>query len=415
MEKGVLLAHLVKNGRETAVEAQRQVTVVADSSATGNTTKSWTVDPADGTTVSDYRPLVTIDFPSLVNSNTIRFYVDGVDFSNQVRMVGQELQWKPSYNLSSAKHQAEVSAVSTSGETLTYAWSFTIDPNAASNTGYQVTEVRPSEGTTVASRPQIGAVFNGNLQSVSFYVDGQLINNKAGVQRYQNGIMWTPTYDLSSGQHRATIKGVSQNGQVVTRDWNFVVGNTTITSFTVTPSSAVTGQQVRVDLVGPAGATGTFDVGSVRNLVLREVSSGRYQGIYTVRPQDTGSVAVTARLRTANGQVLQPSTNQQLTFTSQGQLTVGNIRNGMTLSPVFNVQGSGQPGRTVSVLIQYSASNILGAISGQLKSIRTQGVVSASGHFDIPVDASAIRSGQAFRLTVSDGQSPNIVMDLKRQ
>lgn len=414
VERGVLLAHLQKNGRETAVEAQRQVTV--RSGSTSPTPSGWQVSPAADSVTADYRPAFTADFPETVNAGSVRLYVDGVDFTNQARVVGQQLQWQPNYNLSAGTHQVDVRAVGVSGQNLAYNWNFRIDPNASTGTGFQVSELRPNSGATVASRPQIGVLFNRNLQSITFRVDNTTISNQAGVTRYQNGILWTPNYDLAAGQHQASVSAVDTNGQVINQSWNFVVGSNTITNFTVSPTSATSGQQIVVSLNGPSGASGTFTIGGSASQPLQEVSTGRYQGTYTVGPQDNGTFSVAAQLRQSSGQVIQATAPNQVTLSSnQGQLSVTNISDGLTMSPTFNVQGRGQAGRTVSVTVEYSSEKFLEVITGTLRTVRTQGTVSSNGYFDIPVDAGVVPSGQNFRLTVSDGVSQPVVYTLKRQ
>lgn len=412
VEQGVLLAHLSKNGRETAVEAQRQVTVRSSSGSSTGTVNGWQVAPtADGVT-ADYRPQLTANFPQSPVAGTIRLFVDGVDFTNQARLVGQQLQWQPSYNLSAGTHQVEVQATGANGQALNYNWNFRIDPNASTAGNFAMSKSYPEGTGSVAARPQIGAIFNQNLQSVTLRVDSLTLSNQPGISRYQNGILWTPNYDLSAGQHQVSITAVATNGQVLTQNWNFVVGTTSISNFVVSPTTVNAGQVITVTFDGPSGAVGTFIIGGVTNLSMREISSGRYQGQYTARTQDTGSAPVTGQLRLSNGQVLQANAPTQVTFTASASLlSVTNLTNGMALPPVFNVQGKGQPGRTVSVLVEYQSGSILGGT----KTIRTQGVVSAAGFYDIPVDSGVIRSRQAFRLTVSDGVSPSVVLNLTRQ
>lgn len=414
VEQGVLLAHLQKNGRETAVEAQRQVTV---RSGSGSTTPSgWQVTPAADSVTADYRPAFTADFPESVTAGTVRLYVDGIDFTNQARLVGRQLQWQPNYNLSAGSHQVDVRAVGASGQSLSYNWNFRIDPNASTGSGFQVSELRPTSGQTVSSRPQIGVLFNRNLQSITLRVDNTTISNQAGVTRYQNGIFWTPNYDLAVGQHQASVSAVDTNGQVINQSWAFVVGSSTITNFTVSPTSATSGQQIIVSLNGPSSATGTFTIGGSSAQPLQEVSAGRYQGTYTVAPQDNGTFSVSAQLRQSSGQVVQATAPTQVSLTGvQGQLSITNLAEGMTVAPNFTIQGQGQAGRTVSITVEYSSEKFLEVITGTLRTVRTQGTVSANGSFNIPVDAGVVPAGQNFRLTANDGVSQPVVFTLKRQ
>lgn len=414
VEEGVLLASLRKNGRETAVEAERNVSI--SSSGSGNNQgnqNTWNLNPANGATVASQRPQMSLNFPSSVQNGSVRFFVDGVDFSNQVRMNGNQLNWQPTYNLDPGQHQAEVQAIDGNGQRLSQAWSFRIDPNAQGQ-GFQIQELRPAQGSTATSRAQVGAIFNQNLRSVNLFVDGRSMANQPGVQMLANGVLWTPNFDLAAGQHRATVQAVDQNGQVLNREWDWVVGASSITNFTVTPTQASSGQQIRVRLNGPNAAAGTFSVGQVGNIAMREVSTGTYEGTYTVSSQDQGTASVVAQLRLNNGQVLQSSPTQ-VTFSSTQPFTIQNLSNGMVISPVFNVQGRGQPGRTVSVVVEFSSSSIIGAITGQNRTIRTQGVVRQDGFYDVPVDASSVPSGQQIRVTASDGQNQPVSVTMTRQ
>jgi hypothetical protein len=97
-------------------------------------------------------------------------------------------------------------------------------------------------------------------------------------------------------------------------------------------------------------------------------------------------------------------------------LIVSNINNGSVLPPVFNVQGSAAPGRQVNVLVEYSPNNILEVITGATRQINRNVLVGSNGRYDLQIDASAIRSGQTFRITVSDGgNSPTQVYTVRRQ
>ena len=410
---GVLLAHLRKNGFETATEAKRPITVTSGSSTQP---QGWQLSPSNGSVVNSTRPQVVINFPQDVQSNSVRFYVDGVDFSNQVQIQGRQMTWTAGYDLSKAQHQAEVQAVATNGQRLTQSWNFQIDPNASSGgTSFDVSQFRPTQGATAGPRDQVGVIFNQNVRSVNMAVDGRSVDNLPGLQRLSNGIVWNPNYNLSDGQHRAEVQAISQGGQVMNRNWTWTVGTTQITNFTVSPNQVAQGQQINVRLNGPSGATGTFSVGQNSNLNLRETSSGVYEGNYRVSNQDRGTLTTRAFLRMNNGQTLSSDIQRVTVQAAQAPLSVTNLSNGMSIAPVFNVQGQGQPGFNIAVTVEYASSNVLGALAGQMKTIRNSAVVGQNGMFDVPIDASVIPSGQQFRLTVSDGQNPDVRMVLTRR
>lgn len=223
VQRGVLLATLSKNGRESAQEADRQLTVRA--AGGNNNTGGWQTYPVSNSTVNAIRPQLSVTFPEAVQAGTARLYVDGIDFSQQAQLSGNQLVWNPQYDLAVGRHQVQVRATATSGRTLDYQWAYSIDPNAANSGGaLAVSELRPNNGQAVATtRPQIGALFNGNISNVVLTVDNVDVTNMQGVQRYPNGIIWTPTYDLQTGRHRAKITGTDSANRQVTQQWNFTI------------------------------------------------------------------------------------------------------------------------------------------------------------------------------------------------
>ena len=331
---GVLLAHLTKNGRGTAMEADRQVTVQANNNnnSNSNSNTGWQTFPDANGTINSLRPQLSVTFPESIQNGTFRLYVNGIDFTQQSRLSGNQLLWQPQFDLTAGRHQAQVRASANSGRTLDHQWAFTIDPNSGSSGNLTVQELRPANGQVTTSRPSIGAIFSQNVSSATLTVNNVNVTNQQGVQRYSNGITWTPNYNLQNGMHQAVVTGTDTNGRQVTQSWNFTVNN------------------------GNSGSN------VVQNL------------------------------------------------------TVSNISNGVLLPPVFNVQGGAAEGRQVNVLVEFSPNNILEVISGQSRRISQSVLVGSNGRFDVQVDASAIRSGQIFRITVSDGgASPSLVYNVRRQ
>ena len=416
VNKGVLLAHLQMNGRETAMEAERQITIV--SRATSSIPPStWSEFPSASSVSRSLRPQIRATFPSDVQHNSIRLFVDGVDYSRRAQLRGRVVSWFPDFNMSVATHRVQLQALNSHGQRLSHTWDFRVDPQGSvtnSAQGFVLNETRPSNGTTVTSRPEIGALFNGNVREIEFFVDNISMANQRDVQRLTNGVLWTPAQDLSAGQHRARVKAVDQNGQVLEREWNFVVSTSGITRFTISPTQASSGENVTLSLQAPRGATGSFTVGQVRNIRLREVSPGRYQGNYQVRQSDRDQAVVSASLRLGNGQVIQGNSPTPLVFEASPTFTVSNLGNGMTVAPNFSVRGTGSPGKTIFVEIAYSSRKLVDVLTGQTRTVRTQGVVRSNGSYDIPVDAGVVKAGQQFKLVVSDGQNESVEMDLTR-
>ena len=419
VEKGVLLAHLQTNGLETALEAERQITVTSTRTIPQNnaTPSSWSEFPVSKSLSRSARPLIRATFPSDIQNNSVRFFVDGVDFTNQARIQGRRFSWLPNFNMSTSTHQVQLQATDTQGRLISHNWDFQVDPQAPgvnSAQGFILNETRPGNGTTVSPRPEIGALFNRNLRSIEFSVDGVALNNRRELQRLTNGVLWTPTQSLSVGQHRARVKAVDQNGQVLERQWNFQVGNNGVSRFTVSPSKASQGQTVNLSLQAERGATGSFSVGQVRNIPLREVSPGLFQGSYQVRQNDQGQLPVSASLRLRNGRVIQGSSPNPLIVESRSAFTVSNLRDGMSVSPNFSVRGTGTPGENISVTVRYSSRKLVDILTGQERTLVTQGVVRPNGSFDIPVDAGVVKAGQQFLIVVSGNQGESVQMNLAR-
>jgi hypothetical protein len=331
VRRGVVLAHLTRNGRETAMESDRQLTIRSEGD-TGNA--NWQTYPESNGTINTLRPQLSVTFPETVLGGTHRLYVDGIDFTSQAQVSGNRLYWTPQYDLSAGRHQAQVRASGNSGRTLDHQWAFTIDTNAGGTANFVVQTFQPSNGEVVNSwRPTIGATFNQNVSSVTLTVDNTNVTNLQGVQRYSNGINWTPNYNMTPGTHQASVTAVDAYNRQISQAWTFTIGSNNNTT-------------------NPVGQT----------------------------------------------------------------LMVTNIGNGSLLPPVFNVQGSAAPGRQVNVLVEYSPDNILEVITGASRRISQSALVGSNGRFDVQIDASAIRSGQAFRVTVSDGgASPTQVFSVRRQ
>ena len=231
VRKGVLLAHLKKDGRETAFEAERPVTVRANGGNSNNGNITWQTYPDANSTINTTRPQLSIAFPESVQNGTLRLYVDGIDFTQQTRFSSNQLLWSPQYDLSEGRHQAQIRASGNSGRTLDYQWAFSIDSTGnGGNTGnFVIQELRPDNGEMLnVTRPLISATFNQPVSTVTMTVDNLNVSNQAGVQRSPNGISWAPPYDLQPGSHRATVTGTDSYNRQVTQAWTFTVngGNT---------------------------------------------------------------------------------------------------------------------------------------------------------------------------------------------
>lgn len=407
---GVLVVSLRKDSRETAMESSQLIFVETSTPSSSET--GWKLTPADGETTSEARPSISLTFPNDIRSNTVRFYVDGVDFTNQVRVNGREVSWTPGYDLDPTEHRAEARATSSRGQSLSQSWNFKIDPNAGFD---EIGDLRPAEGASVGLRPQIGILFKDDVSAPALWLDGRRVVNQQGLQVLRNGILWTPTSDLAAGEHTVRVRTMDRNRQTLDKTWTFQVGVDSITDFTLSSNTVSLGDDLKVRLVGPVNARGVFAIGNGRTQSLTETSPGVYEGTYTAGQRDRGTQAVRAQLNLPNGQILRQNAAEQVTFTAEKAFTVINLSDGASVDERFTVQGKAPAGATVSVAVEYSRNNILELLIGQTRTIRAQAVANAAGNYVVPVDASALKPGQQMRLTVSTAGQDSVELNLTRR
>ena len=207
IDNGTLVGYLRKNGLETAMEADRAITV-ANSSSPDVTY----VTPNPGTIVSQTRPQLRAVFPDYVRSGSANFVLDGQSFSPSVSNDGKTVVITPSYNLNPGVHNVEVSALNQNGQRMTRNWSFTVSQSASNNDPYnnnnpQVSITNLSNGTSVP------AVFNIQGQTspytkvkIDATTERQLIPGIIGLKGRT-----TTTSTVSDAQGRFNVQMNTQN------------------------------------------------------------------------------------------------------------------------------------------------------------------------------------------------------------
>jgi len=207
IDNGTLVGYLRKNGLETAMEADRAITV-ANSSSPDVTY----VTPNPGTIVSQTRPQLRAVFPDYVRSGSANFVLDGQSFSPSVSNDGKTVAITPSYNLNPGVHNVEVSALNQNGQRMTRNWSFTVSQSASNNDPYnnnnpQVSITNLSNGTSVP------AVFNIQGQTspytkvkIDATTERQLIPGIIGLKGRT-----TTTSTVSDAQGRFNVQMNTQN------------------------------------------------------------------------------------------------------------------------------------------------------------------------------------------------------------
>jgi len=418
VERGVLMARIERGGLEAVSEARRTITI--ESGQSNNSGSSgFTMEPTPNTQVGSSRPMVRVVFPQAVQQNSIRMYVDQIDVTRNVRFMGpQEIQFTPTYDLNMGQHQVEVVAQSTQGQRVNPKWSFQVGNSANAP---QIQNLEPSDGSTTSnSRPRIGASFDRQVNNMRLVIDGVDVTNQSS--RTGNQIVWTAPYDLSQGQHNAQVQATDGQNQAVQRAWSFnlnpAAAVTNISSVTLSAISASTGQNIQVVAVGPPQSQATFSLGSGQNLFMQETQPGRYEGNYRIQSNDTGTVFANVQMRTPNGQVLNRQSQSNIRLNPgliQNNLTINNVADGQTVPQNFNLQGNGSPGSSVTVTVSYLKPDVVSVLTGRQETFTVNGVVSGSGTYSIPINASSVPARSEMTLTVQSSGGQSVTRRVRRQ
>ena len=240
VEQGVILVHLQRGEQETLQEAGRTVTLEGQAgSSTPPENNPSLLEPSPNSVVNTLRPNIRAEMPGL-QRQSLRFFVDGIDFTSQVQRQGRALSWTPGYDLNPGVHQVLIEGVNRQNQALRENWSFNIQPGSVSGSSFW-SQPFPSPGQMVGPRPTIGAQLLRQLRpnSLRFTVDGVNVSNQSVVNA--NQVAWTPGYDLAPGNHLARLEGVDTQGFQDVKEWNFSVGGgaSGVSVTNVAPGSAV--------------------------------------------------------------------------------------------------------------------------------------------------------------------------------
>lgn len=422
VERGIVIGYLTRDGYESVLEADKEITIRMGGSGTGTPARANTITttPENNSSTNNVRPKVVVRFPEAVDSASMKFYLDGIDFTRRVRYGDgtRRLQWNPHYDLTRGTHKAEVSGRDRYGDRVSHAWSFTVGQGSGQSQGQgAIQSFLPERDSTVSSRrPSIGVAFLEDVTSQRLIVDGRDFTPQA--QRSAGKIVWTPNYDLSVGQHSAQVSAVNRNGQSISHRWDFTIGQASdgLTSITFTPAKIRAGETVTVTASASPNGSLTYDLGTRRRgMLLKETNSpGQYTAKYTALKGDEGQHQLFAKMRLPNGTVLTKGSSTYLVIEQASSFLVDNIREGMGVPTNFNVQGSAPAGTQVTVTTEYAKRDFLGALSGQTKRTTFTATATAGKRFDVPVHI-GLKKGTKFKLTVSSNAGQPLVYNLIRQ
>ena len=180
--------------------------------------------------MKDKRPVIGANYTGLrLRPETARMVMDGRDITGLCVIGPTITNFEPTYDLNPGRHNVSFTAVTEKGQSVNNAWSFTIEsprPNllqllAGPTIPNLSLDQKFPQGNANISRPEIGARFKGQLQTVRLMVDGQDMTNSAS--RTTNSIIWLPQYDVAPGNHNAQLVATGIHGHQVLENWSFQI------------------------------------------------------------------------------------------------------------------------------------------------------------------------------------------------
>lgn len=180
--------------------------------------------------MKDKRPVIGANYAGLrLRPETARMVIDGRDMTGLCVIGPTLMNFEPTYDLNPGRHNVSFTAVTQNGQPVSNSWSFTVEnprPTLAQILGGSSIpnlslEQKFPQGSSNNARPEIGARFKGQLQTVRLLVDGQDVTNNAS--RTTNSIIWQPAYDVAPGNHNAQLTATGIHGHQVLQNWNFQV------------------------------------------------------------------------------------------------------------------------------------------------------------------------------------------------
>ena len=287
------------------------------------------------------------------------------------------------------------------------------------NTGTtRITSVSPSNGAKTTNRRPIISIYLSNTGSsrvqssnVRITLNGKSINS--GISVTSNRVYFRPSSNLPYGSNRVYFRGQTDDGHVVSRNWNFTVEQSgiPIPIPTVIPlphinashnatSTLKSGEVFQVNMSGPSGVKPTFNIGSAQtNIPMAEYSSGKYRGTYRVKNSDhiTSAPVKINYLYNGHNRIVNLTRRVNLgtykdTGTSTTGMTISSPQANGIITSTFYVTGKAPPSSQVRI-----------RVASRNSSYRRDFVTSAdaSGNFRVKVTISPPMPGTQYYISSS--------------
>ncbi len=213
--------------------------------------------------------------------------------------------------------------------------------------GAQVRDYSPSISFSFGSRRPVPA-------TLKFLVNGEDVTNLCVIT--PAFISFKPRDPLPGGRNFVSVEYFTSEGKKVDYTWNFEVLSLdlidSVTHDGISPLMAK--ETITVTLTGKPGCTGVFDIGTFKkDIPLKEIQDGVYQGTYTVEVRDHAvDEPIIGRLIDENGTISEMQTRESISIFAQlFRLKILSPRDGDRAGKSFVVRGRTRP----NVVIHFSA------------------------------------------------------------
>lgn len=139
--------HLRIGGKETTQAAVKPVSMTLALPPMSQ----MQVTPQPGSEAASARPQVSAMFSTPLQPGSVRFSVDGIDYSGQVQVYQHSVIWNPPFNLAAGEHIVLLTATGTSGEELRRKWNFYVSASSSGSSSI-IYSVRASPPTVAVGQ-----------------------------------------------------------------------------------------------------------------------------------------------------------------------------------------------------------------------------------------------------------------------
>lgn len=214
----------------------------------------------------------------------------------------------------------------------------------------------PMESAKVENnRPEISLSLAGkdcNASTIKILVNDQDVTNKALIT--SGFVIYKPETPLPEGRNTVNITFKSKKGENFEKKWSFHISskNRIYSVRHDAKDDLMVKEKLKVTLTGEPGAGASYDIGRwKRNIPMKEVTPGVYEGSYEVSPTDnvTG-VKITGKLRTKDGSAYQKTADNPVTINAQFfRVKILQPDNNSYVSQTFILKGRTKPNTLVKI------------------------------------------------------------------